>query len=312
MSANTDDPAALLPPSMLTSKPRSADVASSEPGIARGRASEMRVAPRHLPPSRFARELGLVIALWQRDMIHLVREKSRWIGIIAQPLIFWALLGTGLGGLGSPVEETSYLGWFFPGILAMVVLFTAVFATMSVIDDRQHGFLQQVMVVPSTRAALVVGKLAGVVTTAALQVLLCLPFAPLAGISLVAINPVVLALALILGCAAIASLNFVLAWLVDSTAAYHGIMAIFLLPAWVLSGAMFPVGEGAPMWMQVLAAVNPMAYLVDALRHALGGGLAVGTHSSVTASLAVLAGLTLAGVSLAAWIVARRTQRGVG
>lgn len=310
MSPNSTDSSAVLDTALAEPV---AVVGTSLAGEARarGHAGPSREGER-VSPSRLSRELGLISALWQRDMLHLVREKSRWIGIVAQPLIFWALLGTGLGGLGTPAAGTTYLGWFFPGILAMVVLFTAVFATMSVIDDRQHGFLQQVMVVPTSRAALVIGKLAGVVTTAVLQVLLCLPFAPLAGISLLAIDPLALAAALVLGCAAIASLNFVLAWLVDSTAAYHGIMAIFLLPAWVLSGAMFPVGEGAPFWMQVLATVNPMAYLVDALRHALGGGLAVGTHTSLATSLGMLTVLTVAGVALASRVVARRTQRGVG
>lgn len=310
MSPNSTDSSAVLDTALAEPMAVVGTSLAGEPRT-RGRAGPTHEQER-ATPSRLARELGLIGALWQRDMLHLVREKSRWIGIVAQPLIFWALLGTGLGGMGTPAAGTTYLGWFFPGILAMVVLFTAVFATMSVIDDRQHGFLQQVMVVPTSRTSLVVGKLAGVVTTAVLQVSLCLPFAPLAGISLLAIDPLALAAALVLGCAAIASLNFVLAWLVDSTAAYHGIMAIFLLPAWVLSGAMFPVGEGAPLWMQVLATVNPMAYLVDALRHALGGGLAVGTHMSLATSLGMLTLLTIAGVALASRVVARRTQRGVG
>ena len=123
-------------------------------------------------------DLGTAYALWRRDMILLLRQRSRWIGVIVQPLIFWALIGSGMSGVFKMYGgDGDYLQYFFPGILAMVVLFTAVFATMSVIEDRQRGFLQQVMVGPGSRASLVVGKIAGVTTMALVQVLVTLAVA---------------------------------------------------------------------------------------------------------------------------------------
>lgn len=253
-----------------------------------------------------ALDLAVIATLWRRDMIHLVRERSRWIGVIVQPLIFWALIGTGMSGVFRLYGgEGNYLAYFFPGILAMVVLFTAVFATMSVIEDRQRGFLQQVLVVPAGRASLVIGKIAGVTTMAALQVTITAAVAPLAGISLLGVHWPLLFGALVLGCIALTALNFMLAWVVNSTAGYHGVMAIVMLPLWVLSGAMFPADAG---WQRVAMALNPMAYMVDGMRHALEGGHSTVANFGALTCLAVLAGLCVVFVALAVRVVSRRTH----
>ncbi len=273
-------------------------------------APSTELAPR-AELSGFATDLALIGVLWRRDMIHLLRERSRWLGVVVQPLLFWGLIGSGLAGAFAlpTAEGLGYLEYLFPGILAMVVLFTAVFATMSVIEDRQQGFLQQVMVGPGSRAALVLGKTAGVTTMALIQAGLCLLAAPLAGLSLAAVDWPSLALALVLGCIGLTAINFTLAWLVDSTAGYHGILSIVLLPLWIVSGAMFPAASGLP-WLEPVMRANPMTYLVDALRHSLYGGVAPVSHVSLPVALVVLAGCALAFVSLAVWVVGRRVQAG--
>jgi ABC-2 type transport system permease protein len=221
--------------------------------------------------------------------------------------MFWALIGVGMGGaLRRFGGEGDYLAYFFPGIVAMIVLFTAVFATMSVIEDRQRGFLQQVMVLPSSRAAIVLGKTAGVTTMAVVQVSLTMAVAPLADVNLLGVHWPLFFAVLVLGCAGLTSLNFCLAWVVNSTAGYHGVMAVVMLPLWVLSGAMFPAGEG---WMAWAMRLNPMAYLVDGLRHAMAGGASADANFGVAHGLLVLTVTAVAFTALAVWTVARSTQK---
>ena len=205
---------------------------------------------------------------------------------------------------GLPID---YLEYFFPGILAMVVLFTAVFATMSVIEDRQRGFLQQVMVVPGSRASFVLGKTAGVTTMALVQCLLCVLAAPAAGISLGGIHWPLLLLSLTLGCIGLTAVNFAMAWVINSTAGYHAIMGVLLLPLWIVSGAMFPPSGN---WVGPVMAANPMSYLVDATRHSLYGGSAPVSQAGLGASLGVLGGFALVGVAFTVWFVDRRSQGG--
>ncbi len=260
------------------------------------------------PASWLTRELSTVQALWRRDMTLLLRQRSRWMGIVLQPLLFWLMIGSGMSSVFAFEGRSGGYGtFFFPGILAMVVLFTAVFATMSVIEDRQRGFLQQVLVAPGSRAAMVSGKLLGVATMAVLQASICLLAAPLAGISLLGIHWPLLFAALLLGSISLAAINFALAWVIDSTQGYHAIIGVVMLPLWVLSGAMFPVSEG---WVGYAMLLDPISYLVDGIRHALAGGHATGTTSSPAVALAVLAAISVAGIALAVRTVNARMEGG--
>ena len=255
-------------------------------------------------PTRAAAELGLAGALWRRDMMRLARAPARWIGGVVQPLLFWLLLGSGLGSVFTlrGVGELSYLQFFFPGLLVMVVLFTTIFAMMAVIEDRQHGILQQVLTAPGSRTALVLGKIAGVATVALVQVLLTLLAAPAAGFDLGAVAWPSLATAFLTGTAGLTALSFTLAWVLRSTAGYHALMAVFLLPLWLVSGAMFPPAAG---WLGALMTANPMTYLVDAFRHALHGGTAPVALASPAVAQLVLLGFALLLTALAV-TVARR------
>ena len=219
---------------------------------------------------RTHQEVSLVRALWLRDMLRLKKERSRWLGVVLQPLLFWFFIGAGfLERVDVPGMDGDYLEFFFPGIMVMTVLFTTIFATMSVIEDRQSGFLQGVLVGPGSRPSMVIGKLSGVTSLALLQVLLLTLVSPVAGISLAEVNWLLLLSISTLTAFSLGALNFAVAWILNSTQAYHGFMSVLLLPLWILSGAMYPhPGEG---WLEWVMLLNPMAYSVDGFRLALSG-----------------------------------------
>jgi ABC-2 type transport system permease protein len=243
--------------------------------------------------------LRVITALMGRDLRRFFRQPSRVVGSIAQPLILWIVLGAGMGANFQVVGATGlgYLTYFYPGTIVLTMLFTAIFSTMSVIDDRHHGFLQAVLVAPVSRMALVLGKTLGGVAIALAQAIALVALAPLAGFPLGAIDLPLVFAALGLAAVGFTALGFAVAWWVDSTQGYHGIMSVALIPLWMLSGAMFPA-VGGSTWMRVLMAADPMTYAVSAVRRglhrdALPAGLLPSWSSplielSVTALFAVL------------------------
>lgn len=211
------------------------------------------------------------LSLWRREVVRFLRQRSRVVGALATPVVFWLLIGSGLGKsfrLPGQGESVNYLEYFFPGTVVMIVLFTAIFAMISVIEDRREGFLQGVLVSPAARSAIVWGKVLGSTTLAVGQAVLFLAVAPLAGVPLswvagLAACGVILILAL-----ALSALGLLIAWPMDSTQGFHAIMNLFLIPMWLLSGALFPAG-GASAWVGWIMAINPLSYGVAGLRHAL-------------------------------------------
>lgn len=203
--------------------------------------------------------------LLSREVTRTLKQPSRLMGIIVQPLIFWAIMSSGfVSSFRMPQNDTLHYGeFFFPGMLAMVILFSTIFNTITLIDDRNCGFMQSVLVSPSTRFSMVAGKIAGVAIISLAQALLLLLLAPLSGVSFGAFNWLYGALALLFGVFGLAGAGFILAWLSPSTAVYHAFMSALLMPLWVISGAVFPV-QGT--WLQYLVAVNPLAWLVASLR----------------------------------------------
>jgi daunorubicin resistance ABC transporter membrane protein len=261
--------------------------------------------------------LGVVTALAGRDLKRFFRQPSRVVGSIAQPLILWAVLGAGLGdsfSVGS-APGMPYLTYFYPGTVVLTMLFTAIFSTMSVIDDRHHGFLQAVLVAPVSRTALVLGKTAGGVTIALLQAAALIALSPLAGFHLASIDyPLILA-TLTATAVGFTALGFAMAWWIDSTQGYHGVMSVALIPLWMLSGAMFPA-SGSHGWIRAVMAVNPMTYAVSAVRRGLGSGAAgPGGAASVDALLVSWSsptlelGVTLGFAILAVWAAAALCRR---
>lgn len=275
---------------------------------------QSRPFPGALPaaaPSGAARNLATIAVLWRRDLVRFFRQRSRVIGALAQPLIFWIVIGGGLdrsfavpGG-----ADLGYREYFYPGVIAMVVLFTSIFSTMSVIEDRHAGFLQAVLVAPSSRAAIVLGKTLGGVSIAVAQAALFLALAPWAGFPAARVDWPMVALLLVGTSVALTSLGFAIAWWLDSTQGYHAVMSVLLIPAWILSGAMFPVEHGA-RWLTLVMRANPVTYGVEGLRRALyGGALPPGVGvagASAWLELGVVAAFAIATTALAAWAVSRR------
>ncbi len=209
--------------------------------------------------------------LAERELVRFLRQRNRVFGALVQPLIFWAIFGIGLNSSFRPAtgaESVSYGEYFFPGTVALVLLFTAIFATISIIEDRNEGFLQSVLAAPVPRSSIVLGKVAGTTALAVIQALAIFVLAPLVGIHLsmaAVLWSVPLLIAIGFG---LSALGFVIAWQTDSTQGFHAIMTAFLMPMWFLSGAFFP-STGLPAYVAWIVAINPLTYGVAALRRVL-------------------------------------------
>jgi ABC-2 type transport system permease protein len=206
--------------------------------------------------------------LWWREIVRFYRQKSRVLGVLASPLVFWVVIGSGFGTSfrsGEGQGQQHYLDYFYPGVLIMIVLFTAIFTMMSVIEDRKEGFLLSVLVAPVPRSAIVLGKVLGGTTLSAIQGMIFLIFAPFAGVHLEPVQVLLVAVVVFLVSFALTALGFAIAWPMDSTQAFHGIINLFLIPLWMLSGAMFPIAK-ASSWIRALMYMNPLTYGVEALR----------------------------------------------
>jgi ABC-2 type transport system permease protein len=209
--------------------------------------------------------------LWWRELVRFYRQRSRVVGVIASPLVFWLVIGSGFGTSfrsGNAPGQRHYLDYFYPGALIMIVLFTSIFTMMSVIEDRKEGFLLSVLVAPVPRSAIVLGKVLGGTTLAAAQGLIFLLFAPLVGVHLGIVQFLLVALTVFLVSFALTALGFAIAWPMDSTSAFHAIINLFLIPLWLLSGSLFPLA-GASGWIRWLMWINPLTYGVEALRSLL-------------------------------------------
>ncbi|MCI0371197.1 MAG: ABC transporter permease [candidate division NC10 bacterium] len=212
-----------------------------------------------------------VATLWWREVVRFCRQRSRVVGAFAQPVLFWLLLGGGLGASFQPPGAppgTGYLEYFYPGTIALVVLFTAIFATISTVEDRQRGFLQGVLVAPVPRASIVLGQALGGTTLALGQGLLLLLLAPLLGIPLSILSVLSVVGVMFFMGFGLTSLGLVIAWRMDSTQGFHAIMNLILIPLWLLSGAFFPA-SGVPPWLAWAMRLDPLTYSVAALRRTL-------------------------------------------
>jgi ABC-2 type transport system permease protein len=252
-------------------------------------------------------DLATVRTLAERDLVRFFRQPSRLVGALGQPVLFWLVIGSGMAGTfrlaGSSV---GYLPFFYPGVVIMVVLFAAIFTTVSVIEDRHAGFLQAVLAGPGSRGALAAGKVLGSAAVALTQAALFLALAPAAGFSLAAVRWPLLFAALALAAVALGALAFAVAWAVDSVQGYHAIQMTLLTPMWVVSGAMFPPSPDHPALAAVMRA-NPVAYAVSAARRALAGPHAPGAlPGSAARDLAVVAAFAAASLALAALAARRR------
>ncbi len=211
--------------------------------------------------------IRVVFALAKREFVRFIRQPQRVIGTVAQPILFWLFLGSGFSSsFRAPgMENVSYLEYFYPGVMLMMMLFASIFSSITIIEDRDAGFLQSVLVAPVSRMAIVLGKVLGGTAIAMVQTLIFTLAAPFLGLHLGLGSLALLIAAYVLTSVGFAAMGFFFAWSMRSSAGFHAIMMVFLMPLWMLSGALFPI-ERAPGWLHVLMTLNPVAHALVLMR----------------------------------------------
>lgn len=224
------------------------------------------------PTNRAGAGLGAAWMLAKREWVRFFRQRNRVTAAIVQPLLFWVLFGTGLRGAFESAGELSFLQFFLPGTVALIVLFTAIFSTISVIEDRREGFMQAVLVAPVGRWPVLVGKVVGGAAIAWVQAVLFLALVLLVGTATPGWSLVPLLALSALVAVAMCSLGMIVAWPMESTQGFHAIMMLGLMPMWLLSGTFFPIpalGGDASVGQWILGAlmrVNPLSYSMVEMR----------------------------------------------
>jgi ABC-2 type transport system permease protein len=218
--------------------------------------------------------LGAIYIVWWRDMLRYWRDRARVIASLAQPLLYLVIFGTGLasslGGGFAAGSGLSYTQFIFPGVMSMAVLFTAIFGAMSIVWDREFGFMRELLVAPIDRAAIAIGKTLGGATQAMIQGLILLVLAPFVGVILgpaVVVEVVIFVFVLAFG---LSALGVALAARMRSMQGFQVVMNFLMMPMFFLSGALFPL-TGLPGWMTVLTRLDPAAYGIDPIRRVLLG-----------------------------------------
>lgn len=245
--------------------------------------------------------------LWWRELVRFYRQPARVVGVIISPLLFWVVIGAGFGSslkASGGSQPQNFLLFFFPGALMMIVLFTSIFTMMSVIQDRNEGFLLSVMTAPVHRSSIVLGKVLGGTTLSAIQGLLFLVFAPLIGIRMDLEQFLLVALITLLVAFSLTALGFAIAWRMESAQGFHAIINLFLLPLWMLSGALFPFSN-AWKGIKILMLINPLTYGSDALQLTFFPEKLGSTILPLWPSIGVLAAFTLL-VFMAGFVIANR------
>lgn len=207
-----------------------------------------------------------IYTIWQREIIRYTRDRGRLIVTFLQPLMFLAIFGVGLrqtfaqGNFG-----IDFIQFMYPGIIAINIMGTAFYSTISTVMDREFGFLKEILVAPVPRVAVVLGKALGATTIAALQALVLLVIAPIIGITIhLAVIPVLFLFMLLLAFT-IAGMGLLIASLMKTTENFGLLMQMLIFPMFFLSGAFFPL-TSVPSWMALISSINPLTYGVDAFR----------------------------------------------
>lgn len=226
-------------------------------------------------------DLRAVGVIWQREMIRFLRDRVRMATSLVQPVLFLFILGTGLARLvqTGPSSGFDFRTFMFPGIIAMTVLFTSVMSGVSIVWDREFGFLREILVAPVSRRAIIVGKCLGGATVASVQGTIMLA---LAGFVHVPYAPALLAtlvLELALTAFTLTAVGILMASRIQQVQSFGIVVQFFVMPMFFLSGAMFPL-TGLPAWLGILTKLDPVSYAVDPMRRA------VFSYVSVPAQLA--------------------------
>jgi ABC-2 type transport system permease protein len=246
------------------------------------------------------------LSLARRELIRFLRQRHRVIGALATPIVFWLLIGAGMGR-SFQGGNANYLQYFYPGTVLMILLFTAIFSTISIIEDRREGFLQSVLVAPVSPRVIVLGKVLGGTALAFGQGLIFLLLAPVVGFHFTPLSFLLALVVMFILSFGLTALGFCIAWPMSSTQGFHAIMNLFLMPLWFLSGALFPA-SGAMAGLQWVIRLNPLSYGLSALRQTMEWGRPSSGVAGFGVCLAVSVGFAAGLFALASVIATGRSS----
>ena len=215
---------------------------------------------------------GAAVALGKRELIRQVRQPSRIVASVVTPLLIWIFFVGGFSGaIGVGNTDQDLTAYMIPGVASLTVMFASIFASISLIQDRHEGVLRAALISPAPRWSIVVGKVGAGALVAMLQGLVVLAALPFLGVEMSVLGVVGACVGLGLISVALIGLGLGLAWIVDSSQGFHGIMNGVLMPLWLTSGAVFPINDAA-WWLKVVAMANPLSWAHSAIRRSLGMG----------------------------------------
>jgi ABC-2 type transport system permease protein len=259
-----------------------------------------RIAPATSSAPAFFLDPEGIAMIWRRDMVRLWRQRSRLFGAVARALVWLFALGFGLRGSLGSISGFSYEQFVFPGVIAMTVIFSGLQSAISIVYDREFGFLKEVQVAPTPRSTLVIGKCLGGASSSTIQALIILIFAPFAAVSLNPLNVLGTIVATFVTALAISGLGVVIAMWITDFENFGTLQNFITLPLYMFSGAIFPTRQ-VPLWLHYVLLLNPLSYGVNAIRGVLLGY----DIASVPLNLAILLVFTVVMVSLAIWMSSR-------
>jgi ABC-2 type transport system permease protein len=225
----------------------------------------MPVATVRVPAAGLRHQVRAAAVVWQREMIRFGRDRSRIVSSLVQPVLFLFVLGTGLSSLIASNGDVDFRTFLFPGVLATSVLFTAAFSGISMVWDREFGFLREMLVAPVSTTAILTGKCLGGATVATLQSLIILALAGLVGVPYNLVMMVELVGLLFLMAFMICALGLFLSARVKQVQSAMPLVQLTITPLMFLSGSLFPLSN-LPGWLHVATTLNPMTYAVEPIR----------------------------------------------
>lgn len=218
------------------------------------------------------KDFQAIYMLWLRQMKRFLRAKSRVLSTIVQPLFFLLILGFGFNIALFPGMQGSYINFLAPGIIAMAILFSSMFTGVSVLWDKQSGFLQEVLVAPVSRLSIVIGRTLGGATIALFQGFIIMIIALLLGVPIIDIQGLLLTIVImvLLSFTAV-GFGLIIASKMRDFEGFQSLMSLILMPLLFLSSAFYPISDSLPGWLQVLSYCNPLFYMIDGIRGSLTG-----------------------------------------
>lgn len=215
-----------------------------------------------------------IFAIWQRDLIKFFRDRARLFGSFTMPILFLLIFGGGMSGsmetmmagsMGGGEGDFNYVEFVFPGIVAMTLLMTSIFSAMSIIEDKDFGYMKEILVSPISRVSIAIGKMLGAATVSTIQGIILFFLIPFLGISYSFMSLIQVVPFMFLLACALSGLGLLFASIIRSTQGFQLTVQILVMPLIFLSGALFPISN-MPLWMDIIVKINPVTYGVDVMK----------------------------------------------